>query len=194
MPIQAASPALVLVGALMMTQARKIDWNDLEVAIPAFLTIVLMPFTYSITNGVGAGLIAYTVIKAARGKFREIRWLMWVVTAVFVCYFALNAIEVLAQSKVRATCASCAERTSGMAGAPGKSYAVRQPHRRHAAARPRPPGAALAVDDAATVDRQRSPADVWRVRCTSCARRRCGRGSRAGTLRLQRFETPSRSD
>jgi len=94
-PIQAASPALVIVGALMMTQARKIDWNDLEVAIPAFLTIALMPFTYSITNGVGAGLIAYTVIKAARGKFREIHWLVWVVSAVFACYFAISGIELL---------------------------------------------------------------------------------------------------
>ncbi|MEC3953221.1 NCS2 family permease [Nocardia sp. CDC153] len=92
-PIQAASPALVLVGALMMTQARKIDWNDLEVAIPAFITIVLMPFTYSITNGVGAGLIAYTVIKLARGKFREIHPLVAVVCVVFVAYFGINGIE-----------------------------------------------------------------------------------------------------
>ncbi|MBF6331744.1 NCS2 family permease [Nocardia transvalensis] len=96
-PIQAAAPALVLVGALMMTQARKIDWSDLEVAVPAFLTIVAMPFTYSITNGVGAGLIAYTVIKAARGKFREIHWLVWVVSAVFVCYFGISGIELLFQ-------------------------------------------------------------------------------------------------
>lgn len=92
-PIQAASPALVLVGALMMTQARKIDWNDLEVAVPAFITIALMPFTYSITNGVGAGLIAYTVIKLARGKFREIHWLVAVVSVVFVAYFGINGIE-----------------------------------------------------------------------------------------------------
>ncbi|MEV6769221.1 NCS2 family permease [Nocardia sp. NPDC051030] len=92
-PIQAAAPALVLVGALMMTQARKIDWNDLEVAVPAFITIVLMPFTYSITNGVGAGLIAYVVIKAARGKFREIHWLVAVVSVVFAAYFGINAIE-----------------------------------------------------------------------------------------------------
>ncbi|MQY20607.1 NCS2 family permease [Nocardia macrotermitis] len=94
-PIQAAAPALVLVGALMMTQARKIDWADMEVAVPAFLTIVAMPFTYSITNGVGAGLISYTVIKAARGRFREIHWLVWVVSAVFACYFAVSGIEVL---------------------------------------------------------------------------------------------------
>ncbi|MEV6097746.1 NCS2 family permease [Nocardia sp. NPDC051981] len=92
-PIQAAAPALVLVGALMMTQARKIDWNDLEVAVPAFITIVLMPFTYSITNGVGAGLIAYTVIKLARGKYREIHWLVAVVSVVFGAYFGINGIE-----------------------------------------------------------------------------------------------------
>lgn len=94
-PIQAAAPALVLVGALMMTQARKIDWADLEVAMPAFLTIVLMPFTYSITNGVGAGLIAYVVIKSARGKFSEIHWLVWIVALVFVGYFGISAIELL---------------------------------------------------------------------------------------------------
>ncbi|MFF3227282.1 NCS2 family permease [Nocardia suismassiliense] len=94
-PIQAAAPALVLVGALMMTQARKIDWADLEVAVPAFLTIVLMPFTYSITNGVGAGVIAFVVIKAARGKFSEIHWLIWVVAAVFAGYFGIAAIELM---------------------------------------------------------------------------------------------------
>ncbi|MFC9897195.1 NCS2 family permease [Nocardia sp. NPDC127579] len=94
-PIQAAAPALVLVGALMMTQARKIDWNDLEVAVPAFLTIALMPFTYSITNGVGAGLIAYVVIKAARGKFGEVHWLLYAVSAVFLAYFGINAIELV---------------------------------------------------------------------------------------------------
>ncbi|MFD3507791.1 NCS2 family permease [Nocardia sp. NPDC058666] len=94
-PIQAAAPALVLVGALMMTQARKIDWADLEVAVPAFVTIVLMPFTYSITNGVGAGLIAFVVIKSARGKFSEIHWLVWVVALVFVGYFGISAIELM---------------------------------------------------------------------------------------------------
>lgn len=92
-PIQAAAPALVLVGALMMTQARKIDWNDLEIAVPAFITIALMPFTYSITNGVGAGLIAYTVIKLARGKFSEIHWLVGAVSLVFAAYFGINGIQ-----------------------------------------------------------------------------------------------------
>ncbi|KAB2343454.1 NCS2 family permease [Actinomadura rudentiformis] len=92
-PIGAAAPALVIVGALMMMHARKIDWEDLEVAIPAFLTIVLMPFTYSITVGVAAGVLAYTLLKAARGKFGEIHWLLYVLSAVFLAYFALHPIE-----------------------------------------------------------------------------------------------------
>ncbi|MFG1999094.1 NCS2 family permease [Spirillospora sp. NPDC048911] len=92
-PIGAAAPALVIVGALMMTHARKIDWADLEVAIPAFLTIVLMPFTYSITVGVAAGVLAFTLLKAARGRFTEIHWLLYVLSAVFLAYFALRPIE-----------------------------------------------------------------------------------------------------
>ncbi|WP_214326764.1 NCS2 family permease [Nonomuraea sediminis] len=92
-PAAAAAPALVLVGALMMTQSRNVPWSDLEVAIPAFLTIALMPFTYSITNGVGAGVISYTLIKAAVGKFKEIPWLLWVVSAIFLAYFGIVAIE-----------------------------------------------------------------------------------------------------
>ena len=67
-PSEAAVPALVLVGFLMMQQVKGIDWDDVEIAIPAFLTIVLMPFTYSITVGIGAGFIAYVLIKVVRGK------------------------------------------------------------------------------------------------------------------------------
>ncbi|MGW4423106.1 NCS2 family permease [Streptosporangium sp. NPDC004631] len=92
-PAAAAAPALVLVGALMMTQARNVPWNDLSLAVPAFLTIALMPFTYSITNGVGAGMISYTVVQAAVGRGREIPWLLWVVTAVFAAYFAIEAVQ-----------------------------------------------------------------------------------------------------
>lgn len=94
-PAAAAAPALVLVGALMMTQARNVPWEDLTLAIPAFLTIVMMPFTYSITNGVGAGVISYTVIQAATGQARRIPWLLWVVTLVFAAYFAIEGIRVL---------------------------------------------------------------------------------------------------
>ncbi|GHH63138.1 MFS transporter [Streptosporangium violaceochromogenes] len=92
-PAAAASPALVLVGALMMTQARNIPWGELPLAIPAFLTIALMPFTYSITNGVGAGMVSYTVVRAATGRWREIPWLLWVVTVVFILYFAIEAVR-----------------------------------------------------------------------------------------------------
>ncbi|GAA1538425.1 NCS2 family permease [Actinomadura kijaniata] len=92
-PLGAAAPALVLVGALMMTHVRKIDWDDLEIAVPAFLTVVLMPFTYSITVGVAAGVLSYTVIKLARGKVREIHWLLYPLSLIFVVYFALHPIE-----------------------------------------------------------------------------------------------------
>ena len=66
-PNEAAVPALVLVGFLMMTQVKDIDWDDVEIALPAFLTIILMPFTYSISVGIGAGFIAYVLIKVVRG-------------------------------------------------------------------------------------------------------------------------------
>ncbi|MFF4417252.1 NCS2 family permease [Streptosporangium sp. NPDC001559] len=92
-PAAAAAPALVLVGALMMTQARNIPWEDLTLAVPAFLTIALMPFTYSITNGVGAGVISYTVVQAAVGRAGRIPWLLWAVTLVFALYFAIEAVQ-----------------------------------------------------------------------------------------------------
>jgi AGZA family xanthine/uracil permease-like MFS transporter len=88
-PLQAAAPALVLVGFLMLSAVREIPWDDLELAIPSFLTIVLMPFTYSITNGIGAGFIAYTFIKVARGKSSEVHPMMWVSTIAFVLYFGI---------------------------------------------------------------------------------------------------------
>ncbi|MFI9272715.1 NCS2 family permease [Kitasatospora sp. NPDC052896] len=92
-PVEVASAALVVIGSMMMSQARHIDWADREVAVPAFLTCVLMPFTYSITAGVAAGVISYVVIKAGRGKWREPGPLMWILTAVFVVYFALTPIK-----------------------------------------------------------------------------------------------------
>ncbi|MGW7476964.1 NCS2 family permease [Nonomuraea muscovyensis] len=94
-PHEAAAPALVVVGFLMMTSVREIDFTDYEIAIPAFLTIVVMPFTYSISNGVGAGFISYVFIKIVRGKAREIHPLLWVVTLLFVLYFALGPIKAL---------------------------------------------------------------------------------------------------
>jgi AGZA family xanthine/uracil permease-like MFS transporter len=91
-PSEAAVPALVLVGFLMMQQVKGIDWDDLEIAIPAFLTIVLMPFTYSITVGIGAGFLAYTLIKVVRGKAADIHVLLWVISGLFVLYFAIDPV------------------------------------------------------------------------------------------------------
>ncbi|WP_210650166.1 NCS2 family permease [Nocardioides sp. SYSU D00065] len=91
-PSEAAVPALVLVGFLMMQQVKGIDWDDLEIAIPAFLTIVLMPFTYSISVGIGAGFLAYVLIKAVVGKVRDVHPLMWLVAGLFVVYFAIDPI------------------------------------------------------------------------------------------------------
>jgi AGZA family xanthine/uracil permease-like MFS transporter len=92
-PNEAATPALVLVGFLMMQQVRHIAWDDFEIAIPAFLTIILMPFTYSISVGIGAGFIAYVLIKVVRGKLAVIHPLLWVVTALFVVYFFIAPIK-----------------------------------------------------------------------------------------------------
>lgn len=91
-PLEAAVPALVLVGFLMMQQVKGIDWDDVEIAIPAFLTIVLMPFTYSITAGIGAGFLAWVLIKLVRGKVSAIHPLMWVIAGLFVLYFAIDPL------------------------------------------------------------------------------------------------------
>lgn len=92
-PTEAASTALVFVGFLMMTQVMGIDWKDPEIAIPAFLTIALMPFSYSITVGIGAGIVVWFVIKLAKGKVSQIHPLMWVVALLFVIYFTLGPIQ-----------------------------------------------------------------------------------------------------
>jgi AGZA family xanthine/uracil permease-like MFS transporter len=92
-PFEAASPALVIVGFLLITQVRNIDFEDYAIAIPAFLTIVLMPFTYSITNGIGAGFVSFALLKATQGKAREVHPLLWLVAALFIVYFAINPIQ-----------------------------------------------------------------------------------------------------
>jgi len=92
-PYEAATPALVVVGFLMMQQVRGIDWDDLEIAIPAFLTIVLMPFTYSITAGIGAGFVVYVLLKVVRGKASLVHPLMWLIAALFILYFALDPVR-----------------------------------------------------------------------------------------------------
>jgi AGZA family xanthine/uracil permease-like MFS transporter len=92
-PSQAATPALVIVGFLLATQVRYIPWEDYEIAIPAFLAIILMPFTYSITNGIGAAVISYVAIRAAAGKLRNTHWLLLAIALMFAIYFCLTPIE-----------------------------------------------------------------------------------------------------
>ncbi len=94
-PSEAATPALFFVGFLMMSQISQVEWDDPEEGIPAFLTLALMPFTYSITVGIGAGFISYTLIKLVRGKARQVHPLMWVVAVAFAIYFAQGAISSL---------------------------------------------------------------------------------------------------
>ncbi|MFD3740096.1 NCS2 family permease [Streptomyces sp. NPDC058629] len=92
-PTEVAAAALVVIGAMMMQNARHVDWSDRSVAIPVFLTVVLMPFTYTITTGVAAGVIAYSAIKLAQGRAREVGAFMWGLTVIFIVFFALNPIE-----------------------------------------------------------------------------------------------------
>ncbi|MCT2582711.1 NCS2 family permease [Actinophytocola gossypii] len=92
-PVEAAAPALVIVGVLMMAQIREIDFDDFTVALPAFLTIVVMPFTYSIANGIGAGFVSYVVLRAVTGRARGTHPLLWVIAALFVVYFAIGPIQ-----------------------------------------------------------------------------------------------------
>ncbi|WP_448631349.1 NCS2 family permease [Cellulomonas soli] len=92
-PSEAAAPALVVVGFLMVMQVSGIDWKNYEIAIPAFLTMILMPFTYSITAGIGAGFIVFVVIKIAVGKVKAVHPLMWLAAVLFVAYFSLGPIK-----------------------------------------------------------------------------------------------------
>ena len=94
-PYEAATPALVVVGFLMMMQVTDIDWKSPEIALPAFLTIIMMPFSYSITNGIGAGFVSYLVVEVAQGRARRIHPLMWVACAMFVVYFTLAPIKAI---------------------------------------------------------------------------------------------------
>ena len=91
-PSAATAPALIIVGVLMMKGAVSIDWNDLECAIPAFLTISMMPFAYSISDGIGFGFISYSIIKLARGKAKEVPVLVYIIAALFVLKYILTSM------------------------------------------------------------------------------------------------------
>ena len=86
-PPEATAPALIIVGYLMMKSVGDIDWRDPAIGIPALLTITLMPFTYSITNGVAAGFVSYTLIKVLQGKGRDVHPLTYIVSVLFIGYF-----------------------------------------------------------------------------------------------------------
>ena len=92
-PYEAATPALVIVGFLMMTGIKQIDWDDLGIAIPAFLTIILMPFTYNISVGIGAGFVTYVVIRFIQGRKSEIHPLLFLVSGLFMVYFLASPIN-----------------------------------------------------------------------------------------------------
>jgi AGZA family xanthine/uracil permease-like MFS transporter len=94
-PAQATAPALVFVGYLMFTLVKDIPVADVEEGLPALLTMILMPLTYDITVGIGAGFISWVFLKIMRGKAGQVHPLMWVVAAAFVVYFAQDAIQAL---------------------------------------------------------------------------------------------------
>ena len=92
-PYEAATPALIIVGFLMMSQIKKIDWDDMGIGVPAFLTIILMPFTYNISVGIGAGFITHVVIRLVQGRGKEVHPLMYLVSGLFMIYFLSSPIN-----------------------------------------------------------------------------------------------------
>ena len=86
-PAQATAPVLILVGFLMSALIKGIDFEDVEEGFPALLTIILMPLTFSITVGIGAGFVMHVLIKVVKGKIGDIHPLMWVVAIAFPVYF-----------------------------------------------------------------------------------------------------------
>jgi AGZA family xanthine/uracil permease-like MFS transporter len=92
-PPQATAAALVVVGFLMISAIRDIDWADPTDTAPAFLTMVGMPFTYSITDGIGLGFVSYVVLKALTGRVAEVHPMMWISAVAFVIYFAIEPIK-----------------------------------------------------------------------------------------------------
>ncbi len=93
-PYEAATPALIVVGFLMMTQIKEIDWQDYGIGIPAFLTIILMPFTYSIAVGIGAGFVTHVIIRLVQGRIKEVHPLLLLVSGLFMIYFLSSPINI----------------------------------------------------------------------------------------------------
>jgi len=93
-PYEAATPALIIVGFLMMSQIKNIDWQDYGIAIPAFLTIILMPFTYSISVGIGAGFVSHVLVRVVQGRAKEVHALLYVASGLFLIYFLQSPINI----------------------------------------------------------------------------------------------------
>ena len=89
-PSAATAPALIIVGVLMLGNAADINWKDIEVAVPCFLTIAIMPFAYAISDGIGFGFISYTLIKLARGKAKEVPVFLYVISLLFIAQYVLT--------------------------------------------------------------------------------------------------------
>ena len=92
-PSEAAAPALVFVGFLMLSQVVHVDWSDPEEGFPAFVTMVAMPFAYSITAGIGAGFLFWIAIKVVVGKAKQVHPLLWVIGVAFLIYFGQGVIN-----------------------------------------------------------------------------------------------------
>ena len=93
-PYEAATPALIIVGFLMMSQIKNIDWQDYGIAIPAFLTIILMPFTYSISVGIGAGFVSHVLVRVVQGRAKEVHALLYIASALFLIYFLQSPLNI----------------------------------------------------------------------------------------------------
>ena len=92
-PAAATSPALVIVGIMMVSSFGEIDWQDLEQSIPAFFTIMIMTVAYNISYGIAFGFITYVIVKLAKGKANDIHPILWGATGLFVFYFILTALN-----------------------------------------------------------------------------------------------------
>lgn len=91
-PSAATAPALIIVGVLMIKGATEVNWGDFEEACPAFLTIAMMPFAYSISDGIGFGFISYSVIKLARGKAKDVPLLVYIISVLFILKYILTSV------------------------------------------------------------------------------------------------------
>jgi AGZA family xanthine/uracil permease-like MFS transporter len=89
-PPLATAPALIIVGFLMLGHAANIEWNDVTEALPAFITLATIPFTYNIGRGIGYGFISYLLINLAAGKGAKLKWPLWAVSAVFAIFFVMG--------------------------------------------------------------------------------------------------------